>query len=325
MPQTARFFHNVFFFTAECTSDDDCPFDKSCVNRYCQDPCTLGTPCGRDANCVAVAHIASCRCPPGTQGDPRRACVSAICHYNEDCDDTQICNRLNRVCQPACSEQSCAPDALCTARSHRAECTCPAGRTGDPYGRGCSKEHDDTECTTDADCLAPFACVNARCIDLCLGNPCDSGLICKIVDVLPLRAVACICPDGGRVAPDNGCRAPPEAQCSVDSECANSQTCRRGSCVESCKADPCGQNALCESIDHTSRCTCAQGYTGNPRIECNPSEYLNDVAFLLPQVIFVWQYLMCDLLLQYLENRWSMNATMMRNAAQKELVLSALA
>lgn len=101
------------------------------------------------------------------------------------------------------------------------------------------------------------------------------------MDVLPLRAVACVCPDGGRVAPDKGCRAPPQGECTTDAECPNTETCRRGSCVESCRADPCGQNALCESVDHTSRCTCAPGYVGNPRIECNPGKYITYYNLLL--------------------------------------------
>lgn len=159
---------------------------------------------------------------------------------------------------------------MCTARSHRAVCTCSPGSSGDAYVRGCSTTTTlDFECSADADCPAPLACVNARCTDLCTGAPCDPGLVCNTVDVLPLRAVACVCPEGGRAAPDSGCRPPPSAECSVDADCALTQTCRRGSCVEACRADPCGQNALCESIDHASQCTCPPGYTGNARLECN--------------------------------------------------------
>lgn len=212
--------------------------------------------------------MAACRCPPGTQGDPRRACISAVCHYNEDCDDTQTCNRLNRVCQPACSDDACAPGATCTGRDHRPVCTCQPGLFGEPYLQGCTTQ-TTSECVTDSDCASPLACVNARCTDLCSTNPCDVGLICKTVDILPLRAVACVCPDGGRVAPDSGCRSPPEPQCSADTDCALSQVCRRGSCVDACKVDRCGQNALCESADHAAHCTCPQGYYGNPKIECN--------------------------------------------------------
>lgn len=277
-PNTYVLFIYDLYFSAECTSDEDCPFDKACINGYCQDPCNLGSPCGRDATCEAIAHVAACRCPAGTHGDPRRACISAVCHYNEDCDDTQICDRLNRVCRPACSDSACAPGALCVARRHRPECSCPPGRSGDPYSRGCAERDVGPECTSDSECSAPLACVNARCVDLCASSPCETGLVCRTVEVLPLRAVACVCPDGGRVAPDSGCRTPPDADCSADADCANSQTCRRGSCVEACKADPCGLNAVCESVDHASRCSCPPEYSGNPRTECSLGNLMNYIS-----------------------------------------------
>lgn len=153
---------------------------------------------------------------------------------------------------------------------HRPICSCPSGTSGDPYGRGCITIDVSFECSTDSDCVRPLGCVNARCVDLCVGNPCETGLLCKTVDILPLRAVACVCPDGDRVAPDSGCRTLPEADCSSDLDCSYSQTCRRGKCVDACKASSCGHNALCESTDHVSRCICPPGYIGNPRIECNP-------------------------------------------------------
>lgn len=259
----------IISFAAECTSDENCPFDKACRNGYCRDACSYNGPCGRGAICEVVAHVASCRCPPGTQGDPRRACVSAVCQYNDDCNDNQICDRLNRVCQPACSDTSCAPGAICTAKLHQPICSCPPGYSGDPYLRGCMTVQLTDECVNDSDCPRPLGCVNAKCIDLCQYNPCDTGLICKTVDILPLRAVACVCPEEGRIAPDKGCRPPPEAECSADLDCSSIETCRRGKCIEACKAAPCGHNALCEAVEHVSRCSCPPGYLGNPRIECN--------------------------------------------------------
>lgn len=253
------------------------------------------------------------------QGDPRRACISAACQYNEDCDDNQICNRPNRVCQPVCSENTCAPNAICITQKHRAICTCPPGHTGDAYLHGCSILHDTTECATDFDCASPLACVNSLCTDLCSGNPCVPGLICNTVDILPLRAVACICPDGGRVAPDSSCRAPPEAECSSDSNCANSQICHRSSCVEACRSDPCGRNALCESVDHMSRCSCPLGYIGNPRIECNSGNFF--FYSFINYLLWLFNFLH---LLQCHKRLLHGNVIMMRNAEQNVLALDAL-
>lgn len=125
--------HN-FFFAAECKVDNDCPYDKACRNDNCVTPCLVGDiVCGRGAECKAVSHRAQCICPQGTQGDPRVACISAICHYNEDCADHEACDRLNRVCRPVCEEDACAETAICIARDHQPKCTCPPGTIGNPY------------------------------------------------------------------------------------------------------------------------------------------------------------------------------------------------
>lgn len=89
--------------------------------------------CGRGAECIAVSHRAQCVCPRGTQGDPRIACISTICHYNEDCADHEACDRLNRVCRPVCEDDVCAETAKCIAKDHQPKCICPLGTTGNPY------------------------------------------------------------------------------------------------------------------------------------------------------------------------------------------------
>ena len=121
-------------FPAECKSDSDCPYDKSCRNSVCVTPCLADNiVCGRGAECVAVAHRAQCSCPQGTQGDAKIACTMARCQYNEDCADHEICERFNRVCRPACDEDSCAEGAICEARAHQPRCTCKVGTFGNPH------------------------------------------------------------------------------------------------------------------------------------------------------------------------------------------------
>lgn len=106
---------------AECTSDHDCPYHKSCINERCLDPCTHGSvSCGRDAECKVQFHRASCECPQGTQGDPRISCISGHCQYDSDCADHEACDRLNRVCSPVCSDRldTCGVNAYCTGVNH---------------------------------------------------------------------------------------------------------------------------------------------------------------------------------------------------------------
>lgn len=73
--------------TPECTKNDDCPSDKTCVNQKCASPCTLSDSCGQGSFCHSQNHQPVCRCPNGYTGDPRIACVprkhfvSLVQHY----------------------------------------------------------------------------------------------------------------------------------------------------------------------------------------------------------------------------------------------------
>lgn len=119
-------------FAAECKADDDCPLNKACINNHCINPCG-STPCGRGAECEVQSHLPRCICPPGTQGDPFVSCITSVCQYNEDCADHEICDRLNRLCRPACQDDTCAETAICSAHNHQPVCTCPPTTTGNPY------------------------------------------------------------------------------------------------------------------------------------------------------------------------------------------------
>lgn len=123
---------NYFLFAAQCKVNADCPYDKACINEHCLNPCA-STSCGRNAECTVQTHIAQCRCPPGTQGNPQISCIAGVCQYNEDCADHEACDRLNRVCRPVCEEDTCATTATCVGRQHQPKCTCPPGTTGNPF------------------------------------------------------------------------------------------------------------------------------------------------------------------------------------------------
>ena len=70
------------------------------------------------------------------------------------------------------------------------------------------------------------------------------------------------------------------SQCQVHFDCRNTEQCHSGSCIDACRVEQCGTNAICTSRDHTISCECPTGYTGDPRVACYPSEYFN--ARLLP-------------------------------------------
>lgn len=196
-----------FCILAECEADSDCPYDKTCVNRNCVSPCLNAlVTCGRGAECTAAAHRAQCSCPPGTQGDPRVACIQGVCHYNEDCADDETCDRLNRVCRKVCSDDSCADDAICQAQNHELKCSCSPGTKGNPYVE-CLGEPFEPDCTEDRQCPSHFACINARCQDPCLvANMCSSDRICRVFPTENIRTIICECAKDAYTDENGNCR-----------------------------------------------------------------------------------------------------------------------
>lgn len=54
----------------ECTVNQDCPYNLACINEKCRDPCN----CAEGAQCRVDNHIATCKCPPGYDGDAHIKC-----------------------------------------------------------------------------------------------------------------------------------------------------------------------------------------------------------------------------------------------------------
>lgn len=57
----------------ECTVDDDCAANKTCMDNECMNPCNV-TYCGGQAECKVFDHNPICSCRAGYTGDPHRAC-----------------------------------------------------------------------------------------------------------------------------------------------------------------------------------------------------------------------------------------------------------
>ena len=110
---------------------------QACINRECQDPC-IYEQCGTNAECSVNRHIPKCTCLPGYRGNPYDICRQIECLTDPECPDDKACR--NEKCVNVCPCD--APNAICTASSHRQYCECPPGYTGDPYGRGCTKSKD---------------------------------------------------------------------------------------------------------------------------------------------------------------------------------------
>lgn len=268
----------LFYLTADCTSNNDCPYDKACYNQRCLNPCTNdpSTSCGRNAQCLPQNHRANCVCPAGTQGNPLISCITGVCQYNEDCPDDEACDRLNRVCRPVCDSESCGDSALCKGQRHQPVCSCPQGARGNPYiecHREVLQQPPQPECRVDADCPSQLACFSEHCESPCAkSNVCTPEQTCSVLDTLPLRTVTCKCPEDTITDSTGHCVAIPNDNpvCRVDNDCGDTDKCIRGTCMLACLVEHCGTNALCTSTEHRASCKCATGYFGNPLIECSP-------------------------------------------------------
>jgi hypothetical protein len=171
--------------SAECRNDDECPYDKACLNEKCLNPC-ISSRCGKGAECQPQQHRANCVCPAGTQGNPLVSCITGLCQYNEDCADHEACDRLNRVCRPVCDEQSCGTNAYCKGTRHQPSCFCRDGTAGNPYV-SCSVEKSPPrpECTIDSECPSQLACINQHCENPCIrANICSRDQTCTVQELL---------------------------------------------------------------------------------------------------------------------------------------------
>lgn len=61
--------------SVDCRADADCPPDRACINKRCEDPCAIENPCHDTSECKVLNHIADCTCPPGFKGSRGTACA----------------------------------------------------------------------------------------------------------------------------------------------------------------------------------------------------------------------------------------------------------
>lgn len=271
----------------ECTVNSDCLQNEACSNQKCRDPCP-GT-CGIAAKCSVVNHNPICSCPVRFTGDPFVRCQPVVeappqrepinpcqpspCGPNAECrpiGETPSCSCLRDFigtppnCKPECISNSecsshlacinqkckdpcpgsCGQNAECRVVSHTPMCICNVGYVGDPF----------TQCTivqsTPAfDLVAP-----------CTPNPCGANAMCREQN----NAGACQCLPEYIGNPYEGCRP----ECTLNSDCPSNQACIRSKCQDPCPGT-CGQNALCQVVNHLPTCTCIIGYSGDPYRYCN--------------------------------------------------------
>lgn len=63
-----------------------------------------------------------------------------------------------------------------------------------------------------------------------------------------------------------------EIGCRSDNDCSTTEACVNRDCIDQCRNIRCGENAVCKTENHRSRCHCYDGYYGNPNQKCEYPE-----------------------------------------------------
>lgn len=95
----------------------------------------------------------------------------------------------------------------------------------------------------------------------CVPSPCGPNSQCRLIG----SQAACSCIPNYLGRPPN-CRP----ECTLNAECPSNKACTNERCIDPCPGS-CGQNAVCNVINHNPICTCSSGFEGNPLTQCTPA------------------------------------------------------
>lgn len=93
--------------------------------------------------------------------------------------------------------------------------------------------------------------------DPCNPSPCGPNAQC--------RDGGCTCLPEYQGDPYSGCRP----ECVLSTDCSRDRACIRNKCADPCPGT-CGQGATCDVVNHIPICSCPQGTSGNPFVQCRP-------------------------------------------------------
>lgn len=148
----------------ECIQNSDCPYDKSCLNTRCVNPCAGS--CAPNAECRVRHHQPECTCPSGYSGNAMIRCQVV--------QETPYPTEPTNPCLPS----PCGPFSNCRVQNERPVCSClPDYISQPPYCR--------PECVSSSDCARDKSCVNAKCINPCAGT-CGFNAECRVINHNPI-------------------------------------------------------------------------------------------------------------------------------------------
>lgn len=268
----------------ECVVSSECSQNRACHKFKCANPCSSST-CGLGAKCEVINHNPICSCPSGLTGDPFTRC------YEQPPPPPET-----RPSQNPCVPSPCGPNSECRVNGDQPSCTCVPNYMGSP-------PNCRPECVVNTDCPSHLACITEKCRDPCPGS-CGFNAECRVQNHIPI----CSCPPdftgdsftectrkpppkqhlpkdpcnpspcGQNAQCDNGlCTCVPlyhgdpyigcRPECTLNTDCAPNKACANLRCIDPCPGT-CGQEALCDIINHIPVCTCPRGLEGDPFTIC---------------------------------------------------------
>lgn len=93
----------------------------------------------------------------------------------------------------------------------------------------------------------------------CYPSPCGPNSQCQLKGNMP----SCSCLPNYIGVPPN-CRP----ECVINTECSSELACINQKCRDPCPGS-CGYNSNCKVLNHVPICSCQEGYTGDPFVQCN--------------------------------------------------------
>eukprot|EP00121_Abeoforma_whisleri_P005603 Awhi_evm1s5082 len=200
------------------------------------------------------------------------------CTSDSMCDGDQACISNERV--DPCADSPCGTGATCEVINHRPVCSCPSGFSGNPFTR--CLDIDECEDPSKSNCDENAVCFNTdggfQCE--CQGGFEGDGHFCE-------ETKSCRTCNFGYNDGCNDCRCDQEGnsqctkrkciihttpfctfECTSDAMCDGDQACIYNECVDPCADSPCGIGATCEVINHRPVCSCLNGFSGDPLVEC---------------------------------------------------------
>lgn len=196
------------------------------------------------------------------------------CEFDEQCPSQMACivdtDGRNRCLNPCTKLHPCASSAKCKVVDSLPVRTmvCECHDSVPDINGECKKiPKIKTGCDNDDECNDAEACISGVC-----KSPCNCGVGARCHTYKHRSTCSCI--EGYEGNPSILCQA---IGCRSNSECDSDKACVFGQCVNLClEKNPCARNANCFMRTHEQECRCAEGFRGNPLVECRAIECMSN-------------------------------------------------